>query len=520
MDAATRENHNQHGHQNRSDEEERADRNLHRSESQNQEDDEQHRGGGQTTNPHAVRILTHGVDGLVEDHRFGALTEHGEEAQHGKRGDHAQAQSLTGFDRALRVSHSHFGLIPDVVVPRFHGALVEHPVTGPQQHESGDKRAHAFGNLLNRAGTAEQERKEYGDQTGTGQTCDHAKVDPPSETLVAGLHQVGDHCGHHQQRFEALTDQNEERLAGGAGDEPGEAVDIAGRATVKGGRVFHEPALQIVDMLLDFLVGTAIAHDLTSHLELVFDLRNTIAGNHVHHVLFEAEFLVVLVVGVVDQRGAFGALAGSGGFVRLIENDGHFAGNVTPRAVAFAFGRILLGRVELLALFRGLRGTLLRVFLRIGEVSVRVERLRGCVDFGGQRVDFGCNGVALVLLVGKTFKIGELLQQFLLLVSADCVIDDLRKIGRVVANPMRGLKISTSLTVIAVIVVFFGGRKLVFDVLRSGSPGIKIRLTVIGGDCRLRDHGSREKRGQCDQQCRDERDKATERTCSPLRIAG
>lgn len=70
-----------------------------------------------------------------------------------------------------------------------------------------------------------------------------------------------------------------------------------------------------------------------------------------------------------------------------------------------------------------------------------IERLRGCVDFGGQRVDFGCNGVALVLLVGKTFKISELLQQFLLLVSADRVIDDLRKIGRVVANPMRGLKI-------------------------------------------------------------------------------
>ena len=101
-----------------------------------------------------------------------------------------------------------------------------------------------------------------------------------------------------------------------------------------------------------------------------------------------------------------------------------------------------------------MRGTLLRIFLRIGEVGVRVKRLRGCVDFGGQRVDFGCDGVALVLLVGKTFKIGELLQQFLLLVSADCVIDDLRKIGRVVANPMRGLKISASLTVIAVIVVF------------------------------------------------------------------
>ena len=356
-----------------------------------------------------MRILAHGVDGFVEDHRFGTLTEHGKEAQHGKRGDHAQAQALTGFDLALRAGNNSFGLVPDVVVPRFHGALVEHPIAGPQQHEGGDKRAHAFGNLLNRAGTAEQEREEHGNQTGAGQTCDHTKVDPLGETLVAGLHQVGDHCGHHQQCFEAFTDQNEERLTGRTGNELGEAVDIAGRTTVEDGRVFHEPALQIVDELLDFLVGTAVAHGLTSHLELVFDLRNTVAGNRVHHVLFEAELLVVLVVGVVDQRGAFVPLASSGSLVCLVENNGHFVGNLTPRAVAFAFGRILLGRVELLALFRGLRGTLLRVFLRIGEVCVRIERLRGCVDFGGQRVDFGCDGVALVLLVGKTFKIGELL---------------------------------------------------------------------------------------------------------------
>mgnify|MGYP000376291422 FL=1 len=140
-----------------------------------------------------------------------------------------------------------------------------------------------------------------------------------------------------------------------------------------------------------------------------------------------------------------------------------------------------------------MRGTLLRIFLRIGEVGVRVKRLRGCVDFGGQRVDFGCDGVALVLLVGKTFKIGELLQQFLLLVGTDGVVDDFREVGCVVTDPMRGLEIGAGLTVIAVIVVFFGSRKLVFDVLRSGSPGIKIRLTVIGGNCRLRNCGSREK---------------------------
>ena len=143
-----------------------------------------------------------------------------------------------------------------------------------------------------------------------------------------------------------------------------------------------------------------------------------------------------------------------------------------------------------------MRGTLLRIFLRIGEVCVRVERLRGCVDFGGQRVDFGCDGVALVLLVGKTFKIGELLQQFLLLVGADGVVDDFREVGCVVTDPMRGLEIGASLTVVAVIVVFFGSRKLVFDVLRSGSPGIKIRLTVIGGGRLLRHHGADKQHGE------------------------
>ena len=91
-----------------------------------------------------------------------------------------------------------------------------------------------------------------------------------------------------------------------------------------------------------------------------------------------------------------------------------------------------------------MRGTLLRIFLRIGEVGVRVKRLRGCVDFGGQRVDFGCDGVALVLLVGKTFKIGELLQQFLLLVGTDGVVDDFREVGCVVTTSIYGARLFCS----------------------------------------------------------------------------
>ena len=127
------------------------------------------------------------------------------------------------------------------------------------------------------------------------------------------------------------------------------------------------------------MVGAAVAHGLAGHFELVFDLRDAVAGDGVHHVLFETELFVVLVVRVVDEAGAFRALAGDGGLVCLVEDDVHFAGDFAPRAVAFAFGGILFGRVELLAFRGGLLGAQLRISFGIGKVRIIVKRLRGRV---------------------------------------------------------------------------------------------------------------------------------------------
>ena len=421
----------------------------------------------------------------------------------------------------MRVGHGGLGFGADVTVPRFHGTFVEHPIAGPQQHEHGDQRAHAFGDFLNRAGAAEQEREEHGDQAGTGETGEHAQVDPLGEAPVAGFDEVGHHGGHHQQRFEALTDQDEERLSGGAGDGFGEGVDVAGRATVEGGRVFDEPAFQVVDELLDFLVGTAVAHGFAGHFELVFDLRDAVAGDGVHHVLFEAELLVVLVVRVVDEAGAFRALAGDGGFVGFVEDDVHFAGDFAPRAVAFAFGGVLFGRVELLTFGCGLFGALLRVGFGVGEVRVAIERLRGGGEVRVQRIDFAGDRAALALLVGEAFQVGELCEQRLLLVGGNGVVDGLREVGGVVADPMRGLEAGAGLAVIAVVVVFFGGGELLGDVLRSGGPGIEIRLAVVGGGRLLRHRGAGEQRGERDHQRGDERgETAGSRDARIARIVG
>ena len=70
----------------------------------------------------------------------------------------------------MRVGHGGLGFGADVTVPRFHGTFVEHPVAGPQQHEHGDQRAHAFGDFLNRAGAAEGEHEDHSHQAGAEQT--------------------------------------------------------------------------------------------------------------------------------------------------------------------------------------------------------------------------------------------------------------------------------------------------------------------------------------------------------------
>ena len=269
------------------------------------------------------------------------------------------------------------------------------------------------------------------------------------------------------------------------------------------------------------LVGTAVAHGFAGHLELVFHLRDAVAGDGVHDVLFEAELFVVLVVRVVDEAGAFRALAGDGGLVCLVEDDVHFAGDFAPRAVAFAFGGILFGRVELLTFRGGLFGALLRVGFGVGEVRVAVKRLRGRVKVRVQRVDSVCDRAPLALLVRESFQIGELPEQCLLAFGGNGVVDDFREVGRIIADPMRGLEAGAGLAVIAVIVVFFGGGELLGDILRSGGPGIEIRLAVVGGGRLLRHRGAGEQRGERDHQRGDERGETTgSRDARTARIAG
>ena len=131
MGAAACEHDDQYGHQDGGDEEERFDGDLHGGEAQDEEDGDQHCCGGESADPHAVRVLAHRVNGFVEDHGFGAFTEDGEEAEHGERDDHAESDTFARVDSVGRVGDRGFGFVADVTVPCFHGALVEHPVAGP-----------------------------------------------------------------------------------------------------------------------------------------------------------------------------------------------------------------------------------------------------------------------------------------------------------------------------------------------------------------------------------------------------
>ena len=329
MDAAAGEHHHQHRHQNRSDQEERTNRNLHGGEAEEQEDADKHHRGGQTTDPHTASISAHRVDGLVEDHGFSAFTEHGEEAQHSQR-DHGFQRHVVGTCGGFGISHSSLGLLANVTVPRFHAGLVQHPVTRPQQHAHGDQCAGAFHDLLNRAGAAEGEHEDHSHQAGAEQTDEHTQVNPLDEALVIGLDQVGDDGCNHQQSFKTLTDKHEERLAGGAGDQLGETVFLIGGTTVKNAGVLDQHGLEVVDQLLGVFQGCAGVHGLAAHLELVFHLRDAVAADGVHHVLFEAELLVILVVRVVHERGALGTITLFVSFVCIVENRGHFVGHVGP----------------------------------------------------------------------------------------------------------------------------------------------------------------------------------------------
>ena len=86
---------------------------------------------------------------------------------------------------------------------------------------------------------------------------------------------------------------------------------------------------------------------------------------------------------------------------------------------------------------------------------------------------------------------------------------------------MRCLEIGTGLPVVAVVVVVFGGSELLGDILRSGGPGIEIRLAVVGGGRLPRHRGAGKQRGERDHQRGDERgETAGSRDARTARIVG
>ena len=147
--------------------------------------------------------------------------------------------------------------------------------------------------------------------------------------------------------------------------------------------------------------------------------------------------------------------------------------------------------------------------------------LRGRVKVRVQRVDSVCDRAPLALLVRESFQIGELCEQRLLLVGGNGVVDGLREVGGVVADPMRGLEVGDGLTVVAVVVVVLGGGELLGDILCHLGPGIEIRLAVVGGGRLLRHRGADKQRGERDHQRGDERgETAGSRDARTARIVG
>lgn len=103
-------------------------------------------------------------------------------------------------------------------------------------------------------------------------------------------------------------------------------------------------------------------------VDSTFDART---ADRVHHVLFEAEFLVVLVVGVVDFRRTALAVAVDRQTLRLVQDRRHLVCDLRPCALAASFVHAHFARVEPLTF-------LLRPLCAgVGECARRLHRRIG-----------------------------------------------------------------------------------------------------------------------------------------------
>jgi hypothetical protein len=160
-------------------------------------------------------------------------------------------------------------------------------------------------------------------------------------------------------------------------------------------------------------------------------------GDGRHHGAFEAELLVVLVVGLVDELGTAAGVAVGHGREGVVEQGVHRGGDFAPGRTAASLRTVLLLSVQLLALGLGLGLESRGVVAGTGQTGGGVELSRRLVDRGGQSFDPGAERVAAVSPQGDATQLGELLAVSRLHLGAEVLGDRAGQIGRDVVGVER-----------------------------------------------------------------------------------
>ena len=489
MGAAAGEDDHEHSHEEAGDGEEGAQRDLDAGEADEQEDGhEQHDADREALPDGGLSAGVHGEQGLVEHDGLRALAEHGQEGQGGQGPEAA-------------VGDGGLGAVLDVAVPGLHGGLRQHPVGGEQEHPHGDEGDDALEDLLVGGGGVVQEGEEHGDDAGADQAQDDAGVDVLDAVLHAGLDEVGDDRGDHEDRLEPLAQEDDEGLPEGPGEEGRDGVDVLGGAAVELGGVLLDVGDEGVGFGADLGGGGAGDHGLADHLELVLHHGDAVPGDCGHDGLLEAEFLVVPVVGLVDVVGPAVAVAVGGLVDPGVDEGRHLRGDLGPGPLATTLVDLRPAGLERGALGGDGRGPLGGVVARAGQVRQGVEPARVRQEGRRQRGGVGRDGL---VVAGRVGGLAQGLEGLLLGggdVLAEAVDGDQLHIGGHVAGVVGPLEGGGRAGGVAAGV---GGHRLVelgADVLGHLGPRVEVRVGVVGRGVRVRsarteDPDEQEQRGQ------------------------
>ena len=346
-----------------------------------------------------------------------------------------------------------------------------------------------------------QDGEEEGDDAGPGQTQKNAGVDELDAVLHSRLDQVGDDGRHHEDRLEALAQQDDERLAEGAGEEGLDRVDARRGPAVENGRVLGEHALEALGVGGHLRVVRAVDHRLAHDLELILHLGDAVAGYRRHDGLLETELLVVPVVGLVDVVGPAVAVAVGGLVDPGVDEGRHLRGDLGPGPLAAALVDLRPAGLERGALGGDGRGSLGGVVARAGQVRQGVEPARVRQEGRRQRGDVGRDGL---VIAGRVGGLAQGLEGLLLGggdVLAEAVDGDQWHLGGHVAGVVGPLEGGGRAGGVAAGV---GGHRLVelgADVLGHLGPRVEVRVGVVGRGVRVRsarteDPDEQEQRGQ------------------------